>query len=169
MAKAKRKLSDAPADDKSKKKKRLDDLLSGLHAGKGASVPEKAESVMDTLFRNSREAGLPGGTDLTKLKEMWGPLGGNPADANVQKWLQDQMGVAPEWPTTTPGSSSTATSAKRPASTSRAAGGWMEWMSNLSGEKHVTVFNRSTGKKMSGSQGPEPRCRAQWLIENPVG
>merc|ERR1719350_702596 len=126
---AKRKLSDAPADDKSKKKKRLDDLLGTLHAGKGTAVPEKPESAMDTLFRNAREAGLPGGTDLTKLQEMLGPLGGNPADAKVQKWLQDQMGVTPERPTT-PGSSSTATSAKRPASTSSAAGGWMEWMSN---------------------------------------
>merc|ERR1719334_1265126 len=51
--KEKRKLSDAPADDKSKKKKRLDDLLSGLHAGKGNSVPEKKESPMDSLFKKA--------------------------------------------------------------------------------------------------------------------
>merc|ERR1719319_386525 len=160
---AKRKLSDAPADDKSKKKKRLDDLLGGLHASKGASVPENKESAMDSLFRRATE----GGTDLTKLQEMLGPLGGNPADAKVQKWLADQMGVTPERPTT-PGSSATATSSKRPASTSSAAGGWMEGMSKLSGEEHVTVFNRSTGKKMSGSSGPKLKCLAQWLIENPM-
>merc|ERR1719206_1160072 len=159
----KRKLSDAPADDKSKKKKRLDDLLSGLHAGKGNSVPEKKESPMDSLFKKATE----GVTDLTKLQEMLGPLGGNPADAKVQKWLADQMGVTPDRPIT-PGSSSTATSHKRPASTSSAAGGWMEWMSKLSGEEHVTVFNKSTGKKMSGSQGPKLKCLAQWLIENPM-
>merc|ERR1719206_814039 len=159
----KRKLSDAPADDKSKKKKRLDDLLSGLHAGKGNSVPEKKESPMDSLFKKATE----GVTDLTKLQEMLGPLGGNPADAKVQKWLADQMGVTPDRPIT-PGSSSTATSHKRPASTSSAAGGWMERMSRLSGEEHVTVFNRSTGKKMSGSQGPKLKCLAQWLIENPM-
>merc|ERR1719350_2205131 len=69
---AKRKLSDAPADDKSKKKKRLDDLLGGLHASKGAAVPEQKESAMDSLFRRATE----GGTDLTKLQEMLGPLGG---------------------------------------------------------------------------------------------
>merc|ERR550539_667174 len=159
----KRKLSDAPADDKSKKKKRLDDLLSGLHAGKGNSVPEKKESPMDSLLKKATE----GVTDLTKLQEMLGPLGGNPADAKVQKWLADQMGVTPDRPIT-PGSSATATSNKRPASTSSAAGGWMEWMSKLSGEEHVTVFNRSTGKKMSGSQGPKLKCLAQWLIENPM-
>merc|ERR1711892_1402876 len=62
----KRKPSDAPEDDKSKKKKRLDDLLSGLHAGKGNSVPEKKESPMDSLFKKATE----GVTDLTKLQEM---------------------------------------------------------------------------------------------------
>merc|ERR1719228_2429564 len=164
MGLTKRKLSDAPADDKSKKKKRLDDLLSGLHAGKGTAIPEKKESAMDSIFRRATEGGH---TDLTKLQEMLGPLGGNPADAKVQKWLADQMGVTPDRPTT-PGSSSTATSTKRPASTSSAAGGWMEWMSKLSGEEHVTVFNRSTGKKMSGTQGPKLKCLAQWLIENPM-
>merc|ERR1719336_969062 len=54
----KRKLTDAPTDDKSKKKKRLDDLLSGLHAGKGnnsAPVPEKKESAMDSLLRKATE------------------------------------------------------------------------------------------------------------------
>jgi len=164
MGLTKRKLSDAPADDKSKKKKRLDDLLSGLHAGKGTAIPEKKESAMDSIFRRATEGGH---TDLTKLQEMLGPLGGNPADAKVQKWLADQMGVTPDRPIT-PGSSSTATSTKRPASTSSAAGGWMEWMSKLSGEEHVTVFNRSTGKKMSGTQGPKLKCLAQWLIENPM-
>lgn len=72
-------MADAPADDKSKKKKRLDDLLSGLHAGKGNSVPEKKESPMDSLFRKATESA----TDLNKLQEMLGPLGGNPGDAKV--------------------------------------------------------------------------------------
>ena len=82
-------MADAPADDKSKKKKRLDDLLSGLHAGKGNSVPPEAaatesatnkkESPMDTLFKKATESA----TDLNKLQEMLGPLGGNPGDAKV--------------------------------------------------------------------------------------
>merc|ERR550539_455519 len=160
----KRKLSDAPADDKSKKKKRLDDLLSGLHAGKGNNVPEKKESPMDSLLRKATE-GMTGMTDLNKLQEMLGPLGGNPADAKVQKWLADQMGVTPDRPIT-PGSSSTATS-KRPASTSSASGGGRtEWMSKLSGDEHVTVFNRNTLKRLSGSDGPKLKNLAQWLIEN---
>merc|ERR1719341_963081 len=162
----KRKLTDAPVDSKSKKKKRLDDLLGGLHASKGEKVPEKTkETSMDALFKKATEGMTSGMTDLNKLQEMLMPLGANPADAKVQKWLADQMGVTPDRPIT-PGSSSTATSNKRPASTSSAAGGWMEWMSKLSGEEHVTVFNRSTGKKLSGSSGPKLKCLAQWLIEN---
>ena len=44
----------------------------------------------------------------------------------------------------------------------------MEWMSNLSGDEHVTVLNRFTGKKLSGTQGPKLKFLAQWLIENPM-
>merc|ERR1719336_100914 len=146
----------------SKKKKRLDDLLGGLHS-KASAAPEKKEkeSAMDSLFKKATE----GVTDLTKLQEMLGPLGGNPADAKVQKWLADQMGVTPDRPIT-PGSSSTATS-KRPASTSSASGGgWTEWMSKLSGDEHVTVFNRNTLKRLSGSDGPKLKNLAQWLVEN---
>lgn len=77
-------MSDAPADDKSKKKKRLDDLLSGLHAGKGNSLPEKKgspmEVSMETMMKKSAESSR---TDLNKLQEMLGPLGGNPGDAKV--------------------------------------------------------------------------------------
>jgi len=161
----KRKLSDAPPDDKSKKKKRLDDLLSGLHAGKGNTVPEK-DSAVDSLFKKTAtEAQM---TDLNKLQEVLGHLGGNPADAKVQKWLADHMGVTPERPLT-PGSSATATS-KRPSSTSSSSAGpgWMEWMSRLSGEEHVTVFNRSTGKKLSGADAPKLKNLPQWFIENPM-
>merc|ERR1719208_211067 len=66
----KRKLTDAPTDDKSKKKKRLDDLLSGLHAGKGNSVPEKKDSAqvesVDSMLKKTGESS----TDLNKLQEM---------------------------------------------------------------------------------------------------
>ena len=116
---------------------------------------------MDSLFKKATE----GMTDLNKLQEMLMPLGANPADAKVQKWLADQMGVTPDRPIT-PGSSSTATS-KRPASTSSASGGgWAEWMTKLSGEEHVTVFNRVTGKRLSGQDGPKLKNLAQWFIEN---
>ena len=77
------------------------------------------------------------------------------------------MGVTPDRPIT-PGSAATAVSSKRPASTASSAGGWMEWMSKLSGDEHVTVFNRSTGKKLSGTHGPKLKYLAQWLIEHPM-
>ena len=116
---------------------------------------------MDSLFKKATE----GMTDLNKLQEMLMPLGANPADAKVQKWLADQMGVTPDRPIT-PGTSSTATS-KRPASTSSASGGgWAEWMTKLSGDEHVTVFNRVTGKRLSGADGPKLKNLAQWFIEN---
>ena len=41
-------------------------------------------------------------------------------------------------------------------------------MSNLSDDEHVTVVNRFTGKKLSGTSGPKWKFLAQWLIENPM-
>ena len=79
------------------------------------------------------------------------------------------MGVVPDRPTTP--SSATATSSGQQGQVVRSpkpASNPMEWMSNLSGDEHVTVFNRITGKKLSGTQGPKLKCLAQWLIENPM-
>merc|ERR550532_1322139 len=93
------------------------------------------------------------------------PLGREPGRRKGPEVVADQMGVTPDRPIT-PGSSSTATS-KRPASTSSASGGgWTEWMSKLSGDEHVTVFNRNSHKRLSGSDGPKLKNLAQWLIEN---
>merc|ERR1719350_1910584 len=39
-------------------------------------------------------------------------------------------------------------------------------MTKLSGEEHVTVFNRLTGKRLTGSDGPRLKNLAQWFIEN---
>merc|ERR1719346_849569 len=39
-------------------------------------------------------------------------------------------------------------------------------MTKLSGEEHVTVFNRLTGKRLSGADGPKLKNLAQWFIEN---
>ena len=162
-------MADTPTDDKSKKKKRLDDLLSGLHAGKGTSLLDKpsASSLSShghsLLKKDGKESGkVP---DLTKLQEMLSPLSTSPADSKVQQWLLDQMGVMPDRPIT-PQSSATATSGGKKSSSrpGSVTGGWMEWMSKLSGEEHVTVFNRSTGKKLSGTQGPKLKYLAQWLI-----
>ena len=61
-------MTDAQTDDKSKKKKRLDDLLGGLHS-KASAAPEKKEkeSAMDSLFRKATE----GMTDLNKLHKTF--------------------------------------------------------------------------------------------------
>ena len=91
----------------------------------------------------------------------------------MQKWLADQMGVTPERPTT-PGSSGgaagqpAASSSKRPASTASSAGGLMEWMSKLTADDHVSVINRSTGKRLTGSDGPKLKYLPQWLMEHPL-
>ena len=78
------------------------------------------------------------------------------------------MGVTPERPTT-PGSSGAANQAnKRPASTASSAGGLMEWMSKLSPDEHVSMINRSTGKRLSGSDGPKLKYLPQWLMEHPL-
>ena len=76
----KRKLADEAGDDKTKKKKRLDDIMFGLGAAKGVKLDKAG---------NKEEAGnkqdkMP---DLSKLQEM---LGG-PTDSKVQKWLADQV------------------------------------------------------------------------------
>merc|ERR1719195_929233 len=39
-------------------------------------------------------------------------------------------------------------------------------MTKLSGEEHVTVFNKQTGKRLSGADGPRLKNLAQWFIEN---
>eukprot|EP00095_Tigriopus_kingsejongensis_P007073 maker-scaffold912_size81766-snap-gene-0.16 protein:Tk07073 transcript:maker-scaffold912_size81766-snap-gene-0.16-mRNA-1 annotation:"hypothetical protein DAPPUDRAFT_319863" len=165
----KRKLADEKSDDKSKKKKRLDDIMFGLGAAKGLNLDKeeaaaaaaaaagiKASAGSSLLKKDADKV-----SDLSKLQEMLGP-----ADAKVQKWLADQMGVVPDRPTT-PSSTTTTTSAlgKSPRSSTSNP---MEWMSNLSGDEHVTVFNRFTGKKLSGTQGPKLKYLAQWLIENPM-
>jgi hypothetical protein len=164
----KRKLSDESHDDKTKKKKRLDDIMFGLGAAKGLNLDGKesgaSPSSQSLLRKDPKDQRMP---DLNKLQEMLGV----PTDAKVQKWLADQMGVVPERPITPSSATATSTAAgktgaRQPASPS--SGNPMEWMTNLSGDEHVTVFNRFTGKKLSGSQGPKLKYLAQWLIENPM-
>ena len=81
------------------------------------------------------------------------------------------MGVVPDRPTTPSSATATSSSGQQQGQVARSpkpASNPMEWMSNLSGDEHVTVFNRITGKKLSGTQGPKLKCLAQWLIENPM-
>ena len=80
------------------------------------------------------------------------------------------MGVVPDRPVT-PNTNATATSTspgmgKSPGS--KGVSNLTGWMSNLSDDEHVTVVNRFTGKKLSGTSGPKWKFLAQWLIENPM-
>lgn len=108
----------------------------GLSAAKGVQLEnskEEAQPGQSLLKKDLQKDKIP---DLSKLQDM---LGGGPTNAKVQKWLADQMGVIPDRPTTP--SSATSTSGqlgKSPKSSPNP----MEWMSNVSGDEHVTVFNR---------------------------
>ena len=183
-------MSDGTNADKSKKKKRLDDIMFGLGAAKGMSFDKEKKSasgdvtVGQSLLKKGDQA-KPSANELNKLQDLLYP--GSPADVKVQKWLADQMGVVPDRPTTpsasaaaaaaaaagssnSPAAAATATSGNgsEPGKSPRSNSNPMEWMSNLSGDEHVTVFNRFTGKKLSGTQGPKLKYLAQWLIENPM-
>ena len=85
-------LSDNQPDDKSKKKKRLDDIMFGLGAAKGVQLEAAAAAAAAAAAKQGDEAAqtllksnLGKTADLSKLQEMLGP-----ADAKVQKWLADQ-------------------------------------------------------------------------------
>ena len=165
----KRKLSDGTTEDKSKKKKRLDDIMFGLGAAKGVTLEKDKKEEAGVAPGQSllKKDAVGRVTDLNKLQDLLGRPD-SPSEGKVQKWLEATMGVVPERPLT-PSSNATATSSgvgKSPKSGSN--GNPMEWMSNLSGDEHVTVFNRFTGKKLSGTQGPKLKYLAQWLIENPM-
>ena len=143
----------------------------GLGAAKGVQLSDSKD--------DKKEDGPGKMPDLSKLQEM---LVG-PADSKVQKWLADQMGVVPDRPSTPQqaaaaaaaaaggGGAASATSTSSSKSSPKPNSGGsasLDWMSSISGEEHVTVFNRFTGKKLSGSLGPKLKYLAQWLIENPM-
>ena len=87
-------LSDNQPDDKSKKKKRLDDIMFGLGAAKGVQLEAAAKAAAaaaaakqgdEAAAQSLLKRDLGKTADLSKLQEMLGP-----ADAKVQKWLADQ-------------------------------------------------------------------------------
>ena len=87
----------------------------GLGAAKGlnlekekAAAAAKAVSPGQSLLKKVTDKT---GSELNNLQDLLGPPG-SPADAKVQKWLADQMGVVPDRPTTpstaTPGGAAAA-------------------------------------------------------------
>merc|ERR1712223_1520104 len=166
----KRKLSEGTNEDKSKKKKRLDDIMFGLGAAKGVTL-EKDEQVApgQSLLKKATDPSSVGKIpDLNKLQDLLGRPD-SPSEAKVQKWLEAQMGVVPDRPVT-PNTNATATSTSpgMGKSPGQKMGNLTNWMSNLADDEHVTVVNRFTGKKLSGTAGPKWKYLAQWLIENPM-
>ena len=166
----KRKLSEGTSEDKTKKKKRLDDIMLGLGAAKGVTLDKEdqaANSGGQSLLKKGDGASMSRIPDLNKLQDLLGRPD-SPSEAKVQKWLEATMGVVPDRPVTPSTSNSTATSSSGLGKSPKNVGNLMEWMSSLSGDEHVTVLNRFTGKKLSGTQGPKLKYLAQWLIENPM-
>ena len=103
----KRKLADGTTEDKSKKKKRLDDIMFGLGAAKGVALEKDEVPPGSSLLK--KEGSAQGKPDLSKLQDLLGRPD-SPSEAKVQKWLEAQMGVVPERPVTPSTSNSTATS-----------------------------------------------------------
>ena len=166
----KRKLSEGTSEDKTKKKKRLDDIMLGLGAAKGVTLEKEegqaAANQGQSLLKKGADS-MSRIPDLNKLQDLLGRPD-SPSEAKVQKWLEATMGVVPDRPVTPSTSNSTATSSSALGKSPKNVGNLMEWMSSLSGDEHVTVLNRFTGKKLSGTQGPKLKYLAQWLIENPM-
>jgi hypothetical protein len=66
-------LSDDTKEDKSKKKKRLDDIMLGLGAAKGVNLDDlKTKEESQSLLKSSLEAKVP---ELNKLQDLLGRPG----------------------------------------------------------------------------------------------
>ena len=95
----KRKLSEGTNEDKSKKKKRLDDIMFGLGAAKGVTL-EKDEPVApgQSLLKKATDPSSVGKIpDLNKLQDLLGRPD-SPSEAKVNKVLkciQHKADVAP--------------------------------------------------------------------------
>ena len=85
-------LSDGTNADKSKKKKRLDDIMFGLGASKGLALGKDKEDASASKTVSPGQSLLKkvtdgkSGSELNNLQDLLGPPG-SPADAKVQKWL----------------------------------------------------------------------------------
>ncbi len=163
----KRKLQESTSEDKTKKKKRLDDIMFGLGAAKGVNLDKEDKVQPGQSLLKKDATSMSKIPDLNKLQDLLGRPD-SPSEAKVQKWLEAQMGVVPDRPVTPGNATATSTSSGPLGKSPKGVGNLMEWMSNLSGDEHVTVLNRFTGKKLSGTQGPKLKYLAQWLIENPM-
>ena len=124
----------------------------GLGAAKGLSLDkEKAAAAAkgvpagQSLLKKVTDQSKPG-MELNNLQDLLGPPG-SPADAKVQKWLADQMGVVPDRPTTpsTATSGGAAAAAGSPAAAGTATGSGSDAGRAIRAGKHTDLFTRWSG------------------------
>merc|ERR1740128_1119507 len=81
----------------------------------------------------------------------------------VSKWLTDQQGITPERPISPDVELPDSKRRRKP----RVDPAMLDW-NRLNGDEHVSVINRLTGKKITGTKAPKLHSLAQWLLDNPM-
>ncbi|PSN41757.1 hypothetical protein C0J52_08864 [Blattella germanica] len=156
--------AEEPVIGKEKKRRKLDEIVLGLSAAK----------EQKSLFSDIKKTTTPGMispsvtvTPTTVSSNHGGPAVSSssspapkPFTITVNKWLAEQTALNPEQPLTT---DYLAPRRRRP----RVDPSLLDWK-KLTGEENVSVINRLTGKKITGSKAPQLKKLAQWLLENPM-
>merc|ERR1740128_502927 len=81
----------------------------------------------------------------------------------VSKWLTDQQGITPERPISPDVELPDSKRRRKP----RVDPAMLDW-NRLNGDEHVSVINRLTGKKITGTKAPKLHSLAQRLLDNPM-
>ncbi|KAG8231203.1 hypothetical protein J437_LFUL010900 [Ladona fulva] len=113
--------------------------------------------------------------DLGKVADF-SRMGSYSHEAKVNKWLAEQTSMLPERSHSSMGQHSSGSSSaaqvvdlqssmrrRRP----RIDPSLLDWK-KLSGEENISVINRVTGKKISGTKAPQLKSLGAWLVENPM-
>lgn len=112
--------------------------------------------------RKSYEAMI---ADINKVADFSSKVNSYSHEAKVNKWLAEQQNsVVPEQPLSADYLTAAAASRRRRP---RVDPSLLDWK-KLTGEEHVPVMNRLTGKKLTGTKAPQLKRLGQWLIENPL-
>lgn len=99
--------------------------------------------------------------DISKVADFSSKVNSYSHEAKVNKWLAEQSAVAAEQPGL--GADYLAPRRRRP----RVDPSLLDWK-KLTGEENVSVINRATGKKLTGTKAPTLKRLGQWLMDNPM-
>lgn len=99
--------------------------------------------------------------DINKVSDFSTKINSYSHEAKVNKWLAEQNSVIPEQPLSADFLS--APRRRRP----RVDPSLLDWK-KLTGEENVSVINRVSGKKLTGTKAPPLKRLGQWLVENPM-